>query len=418
VHASEARVLFAPAHYFTGADVGGSEFCWPFQIIAHIAPRIRAADVVLGELRNGSFGPNVAVHEVLPVARQHLFSVGTAAAFMSGYWRSGLAIARRDPPDILHHVLPFSPITFNPLILFRRTPLGVPARTRIVIGPVQLPHDEALGGTAEDIGSLYRREFDAPAQAPRGARRRRLIGGLAHRLSDRCLNAADAIVAITEETKAYLQARRIRSPITVIPAGIDYGGFDVVDRSARTSPFVLLSASYFVKRKGIDLLLRAVAFARTRADVRLILAGDGPQRANLTTLRDDLGLGDAVRFAGFLDENALRAQYAAADALVSMSWSESFGMSLLEAMATGMPCISTANAGARALIEDGRTGLLTPLGDVDRFAAAIGQLASDRALAQSLGVAARASVQSRHDWTSIGAAYAALYESLLDTPRR
>jgi len=418
VRASDARVLFAPAHYFTGADVGGSEFCWPYQIIAHVAPRVCAADVVLGELRNGSFGPNVAVHEVLPVARQHLFSVGTAAAFMSGYWRSALAITRRDVPDILHHVLPFSPITFNPLILFRHTPLGVPARTRIVIGPVQMPHDEMLGGTAEDIGSLYRREFDAPVQAMRGARRRRLIGALTHRLSDRCLNAAHAVVAITDETRAYLQARGIRSPITVIPAGIDYRRFDVVDRSARTTPFTLLSASYFVQRKGIDLLLRAVALARTRAEVRLILAGDGPQRANLIALRDDLDLGDAVQFAGFLDENALRAQYAAADALVSMSWSESFGMSLLEAMATGMPCISTANAGARALIEDGRTGLLAPLGDAERFAAAIEQLASDRVRAQALGLAARASVESRHDWTSIGAAYVALYESLLDTTPR
>jgi glycosyltransferase involved in cell wall biosynthesis len=418
VKLADARVLFAPAHYFTGANVGGSEFSWPYQIIAQVAPRLRAADIVLGELRNGALGSNVTVHEVLPVARQHLFSAGTALAFMSGYWRRGLAIARRDPPDILHHVLPFSPITFNPLILFRATPLGITARTRIVIGPVQIPHEESPGGDAEDIGPLYRGEFDAPAGAPRGRRRRRLIGALAHRLSDRCLKAADAIVAITDETRSYLQERGIRSRIEVIPAGIDYSGLAVVDRSSRMSPFVLLSAAYLVQRKGIDLLLRAVALARTRCDVRLILAGDGPQRANLIALRDALRLGDAVQFAGFLEKDALRAQYAAADALASMSWSESFGMSLLEAMATGMPCISTANAGARALIADGRTGTLTPLGDVEAFAAAIERLASNRAQARALGAAARAAVESRHDWAKIGAAYAALYESLLEKTTR
>jgi len=435
---ADARILFAPAHYYTGADIGGSEFGWPYEIVHQAARYAFAADVVVGELRNGAFPPNVTVHEVLPVARQHLFSTGTALRFTFAYWKAGLGAARRTSFHLLHHILPYSSMTFNPLIVLKSTPLGVNRATRVVVGPLQMPHDEQPSTEVEDTGALYRREFSgAPgAGAASGgessggessagssgshARKPRPQFGsaIARRLSRNCLNRADVVVAITDETKDYLIESGIRSRIEVIPTGVRSDQFTVVNRSDRSGPFALFLPTYFLARKGIDLLLRAVARARTRCDVQLVLLGDGPQRARIVRAIDELALRDAVQMPGFVNHAAIRERFAAADAYVSMSWSESLPVAMMEAMATSLPCISTANAGARALIENERTGILTPLGDVDAFAAAIERLASDRRRAQAIGAAARAAIETRYDWDRIGTQYAALYQSVLDGAAR
>jgi glycosyltransferase involved in cell wall biosynthesis len=142
--------------------------------------------------------------------------------------------------------------------------------------------------------------------------------------------------------------------------------------------------------KAIDVALRALA----RVDgVTLVLAGDGPERASLEALADELGLTERVRFAGALPREQVLALYRAADAaLLSSAW-ENFPHSVVEALAVGTPVISTDVGGVAEAVEDGVNGLLVPAGDVERLAEAIDRLCSSPELRERLAATAAASVE-------------------------
>jgi glycosyltransferase involved in cell wall biosynthesis len=117
-------------------------------------------------------------------------------------------------------------------------------------------------------------------------------------------------------------------------------------------------------------LLRALVEVRRKADARLLIVGDGPDRAAVEAMIAAMGLQDAVTLAGF--HPTPHAYVAQADAFVLSSRSEGFGNVLVEAMACGVPVVSTdCPSGPREILDGGRYGLLTPVGDAAALADAI-----------------------------------------------
>ena len=129
--------------------------------------------------------------------------------------------------------------------------------------------------------------------------------------------------------------------------------------------------------KGVDDLLRALALLAKEGDVRLVLAGDGPDRASLADLVASLDLADRVEFAGWLRD--MPSFWRAVDIAVvpSHQFVESFGMVALEAMACARPAIVSRNGGLPEVVQEGETGELFEPGDVRGLAAAIRTYASD-----------------------------------------
>jgi len=114
------------------------------------------------------------------------------------------------------------------------------------------------------------------------------------------------------------------------------------------------------------------AFARLRADrpARLILFGEGPLEQETRLCADELGIGKDVLFAGYVNDPA--ACYSVVDLVVLSSTSEGFGNVLIEAMAHGVPVVSTdAPHGPREILADGRFGPLVPVGDAGALATAM-----------------------------------------------
>jgi len=147
---------------------------------------------------------------------------------------------------------------------------------------------------------------------------------------------------------------------------------------------VVGSAGRFVPYKGFDDLLRAAAAVRDKhPTVRWTLVGDGPERARLEQLRDGLGLGDFVAFAGWQTDVA--PWLAALDVFVLPSHGEHFGRVLVEAMALGKPVVATDAGGVPEIVLDGETGLLVAPGDSAALAAAVGRLVDDPAARDRLG---------------------------------
>jgi glycosyltransferase involved in cell wall biosynthesis len=151
--------------------------------------------------------------------------------------------------------------------------------------------------------------------------------------------------------------------------------------------------------KGVDVLLRAFAQLPVPQS-RLIVAGDGPERARLLELADRLELGDRVTWHGHVDRDDLETLASRAWVQVVPSvWAEPFGLVTAEAAMRGTAAIATNIGGSAEIVVNGRTGLLTPPQDVDALAGALQRMLSDRALAEAFGAAARqrALVEYRDD---------------------
>jgi glycosyltransferase involved in cell wall biosynthesis len=151
---------------------------------------------------------------------------------------------------------------------------------------------------------------------------------------------------------------------------------------------VFVSVSRLVRVKNVPLLLKALRIASGTIAARLIIIGRGPEERAIRALVNGMGLDERVHLAGFVSSPA--AYLARSDAFVQASSEEGFGQSLVEAMAQGLPVISTDSAGGgpRFVLDDGRYGLLTPNGNAADLAAAMVTMA-DRAVRERYAALAR-----------------------------
>jgi glycosyltransferase involved in cell wall biosynthesis len=147
--------------------------------------------------------------------------------------------------------------------------------------------------------------------------------------------------------------------------------------------------------KDQPMLIRAFArIADEFADVDLLLAGDGPLRPSLEQLTADLRLVKRVHFLGIRSDIAAVLQAGSVFALTSVS--EAASLTLLEAMATGLPAVVTDVGGNSEIIRDGREGLLVPRGDVEACAQALRRLFREPEQARAMGLAGRRRVEQRY----------------------
>jgi glycosyltransferase involved in cell wall biosynthesis len=149
--------------------------------------------------------------------------------------------------------------------------------------------------------------------------------------------------------------------------------------------------------KLVSFRVLAAALARIPGKAwEIEIIGDGPARPAVEAAFAPLPR-DRVRFAGALAPAAIAARLVASDAFVWPAIDEAFGMALIEAQACGLPVVAGYSPGVAAVVDDGATAILTPPGDVDAAAAAIGRLVDDPSLRQRMGAAAAWRARARHD---------------------
>lgn len=219
----------------------------------------------------------------------------------------------------------------------------------------------------------------------------------ARRFSRWQCNAMDAIAVPSGAMLEQLRAYGVVAPAEVLPTGIPAARFGPCDGTAFRARHgipgerkVLVFIGRVAFEKNIDFLLEVVArVRRRRPDVLLVIAGEGPAEGHLRTRVAALGITDNVRFVGYLErDHELAECYCAADAFVFASRTETQGLVLLEAMALGLPVVSTAVMGTRDILAAGR-GALVPADDVADFAVAVEHLLADPDLAARLSREAR-----------------------------
>ncbi|GJG87863.1 hypothetical protein tb265_30440 [Gemmatimonadetes bacterium T265] len=229
----------------------------------------------------------------------------------------------------------------------------------------------------------------------------------------------DMVMVSRAQRRAHEAMGRLRGArVTVIPNGIDTAAFrpdPEVRRRVRSrlgipddAP-VLIAVAMLRPGKGHDHLLAAVARLRGAVPgLRLLVVGDGGERAALECRSAALGLSDAVTFLGTRGD--VGALLAAADVYAHPSLFESLPTSILEAMAAGLPVVACAVGGVPELVTDGATGFLVPAADPGALAAALARALQPGAAAR-LGGAGRAWVEMHGAIGPWVDRHAALYEA-------
>jgi phosphatidylinositol alpha-1,6-mannosyltransferase len=169
----------------------------------------------------------------------------------------------------------------------------------------------------------------------------------------------------------------------------------------------LLTVARLVPHKGIDAGLKALADLRAEGiDAGYIIAGEGPARADLVRMAEQLGMTEFVRWYGFVPDPDLPALYGAADVYLGLSRQdgvevEGFGLSLVEAQACGLPVLAGASGGTADAVAAGVGGLLVPPTSRSEIRQALLSLLRDPARARAMGAAGREWVERERSWTKV-----------------
>jgi phosphatidylinositol alpha-mannosyltransferase len=220
-----------------------------------------------------------------------------------------------------------------------------------------------------------------------------------------------ARIAVSERAAEVLRAR-VPGPLSIIPNGIDVAAFADAEPADLGGGRKLLFVGRLHPRKGFGHAVEAFGrLARARPDVRLVVVGAGAEAGVVDVLPEELR--HRVTMLGAVGNRELPTIHRACDIFVAPSTrGESFGIVLLEAMAAGLPVVTTRIPGYVEVVQDGGTGLLVDPGDPEGLAGACARLLDDPPLADRLGRAAAARAR-RYDWSVVASEVEAVYASVL-----
>jgi L-malate glycosyltransferase len=230
------------------------------------------------------------------------------------------------------------------------------------------------------------------------------------------IEQSDAVTAVSGflRDESYRQIP-VKKEIEVVYNFIDPDRHDIgqqrcVPRAQSARQHTLMHISNFRPLKRVDDVIRIFARVRQGVDARLVLVGDGPEYGRARDLVEKLGVANAVRWVGVVEDVA--PVLTAADVLLLPSETESFGLVALEAMASGVPVVASDVGGLPEVVEHGVSGFLRPVGDVEAMAADCLTLLADRDGQKKFVKAARARAH-QFDYRAIVPRYEKIYERLL-----
>lgn len=401
------KILAAPANYIF-SDKIGSEPLWSFKILEKLGLRGIDVTAIVGVADLSSpLPPEVKLLITQKYRSENAFREGLKKLkFTYQYYQLARQVLRKEKIDIIHHILPFSPGSYNILAMRNQT-----RPYPFIIGPVAFPIQTKRYedfrfclGVRDGLSSKLLYKF--------------LEGGnrIWHHLFRRTIERADRLICDSQLSKGYYEQYFPSPKIIVIPTGIEIESLPDKKQPA-DHKVTILTVSYLTVRKDIPALLYALKrIIKKHPNVELKIAGHGPQENELRRLTKELGLGDKVNFLGFIKHSHISKAYQSADIFCLTSVEDPNPLVIKEAMSYGLPVIAT-EVGAVKEYVDSSTGIIVPLRDVTKFAQSLDYLLSNEELRLEMGKRARERAEKRYSWNRIIDQYITLYQDVLKEKR-
>lgn len=369
-------------------------------------------------------GHAVIAHEYLDrrypgQSRRHewlsgLISVHRAATLGFFAPESLLRLFALDRPDIIHLHHLRNLLGFQTALAARR--LDIP----IVLTVHGLLHDSDLVVDRERpleaplrYDNILTTPWQLTARLARGAHPRRTVRNY---LIHAPLHWMDHVVALSHAERELLVRLGVDPQrISVLPNAVDLQAYSDAPPPVAARPPLVLFIGQLVPRKGYDLLARAMpAVLNAAPDARFVFVSHNRSgEAELRRIAAAGGVADRLEIVGRVSEPEKIRLLRQAAVVAAPSRYEGFGIPLIEALAAGAPVVTTDVVAGNEIIDDERTGLLVPYGDVTALAAALTRLLNDRALGEQLASAGRAEVFARYSAESLAVNLERLYERLI-----
>jgi colanic acid/amylovoran biosynthesis glycosyltransferase len=238
------------------------------------------------------------------------------------------------------------------------------------------------------------------------------VGSL-RRLLDLCSAYHCVSEAIRQDA---IQLGAVAERAVVIRPAIDPSLFTPSEHRPQSPPLKVAMVGGLIWRKGYDFAMLALErLVESGRDVRLTIVGEGSERDRVEYMREQLQLQDRVHLTGALPPESVLEVLRSSHVLLLASLSEGIANAVLEAMACGLPVVTTDAGGMKEVVRDGAEGLVIPTRSAAAIADAVGRLYDDAGLRERLGATGRASVVRKHTLEQQARAFVQLYERVLAT---
>lgn len=395
------NILFAPAHYYL-ADGLGTEMSWPFYAMKVLAEKGHTVHAICGYADlTGTLPENVHLTVIFPGKRGRN-ALQEYRRKLYFYRRVAIEVRRiraQHKIDVVHHFAPISAQSPN-ISAVKGELKDLP----FTIGPAMVPASKGSGlDLAMGVNLDWRLRLTSVLLG--------IISAPAFWLHKKTLQAADRIMAATEDAATYYRQFVDPKKVVVEPAGISIEVYEINGKKHNHN--IILSVCYLIPRKGIDVLIKAFTIVHKKhPQARLWIVGNGTEEENLRAQAKAAGLGSAVHFWGFVNNTEVGRYYAEAGIFASPTRHEPFGQTLLEAMAAGLPVVAS-HTGAVPKIISKEVGFTHPVDDVTLLAARLDQLLSNPSLIEEMSKKAKERVKKYYSWSVIMDHYVAIWQELL-----
>ena len=227
-------------------------------------------------------------------------------------------------------------------------------------------------------------------------------------LSKRIWKCAYAVIPVSTHLEKLAKQTAPDQKFHIIPNGINTDEFIPIDNNKNHSIYTILFVGRLIPRKGLALLLRAFKMlSKTNSNINLRIVGDGPLRREIEQSCEKNGISENVQVSGYIPHQKMSHVYQNADIFVLPSHAEGMSNVILEAMACGLPIIST-DAGATGLIDD--NGIIVEKSP-EKIASAIESLISNNESRMLMAQKSR-SIAEQMSWKQVADQYLELYEKI------
>jgi glycogen(starch) synthase len=234
-------------------------------------------------------------------------------------------------------------------------------------------------------------------------------------LQNRVLSAADWVVGCSASTinSASQLNEQINSYSSIIYNGLNHP--DILPEELAVNPPQLLCIGRLIPEKGFDLVMKAIATIINRfPDIRIKIAGDGPEKSNLQKQALDLGIGNVVDFAGWIDPVKIPTIINSSTIILMPSRREGLPCAAIQSAFMARPIIASNVGGLPEIVVHQETGLIVEKDNVDELIKAIEYLLKNHGVATMMGQKARLLVQEKFNWAKHVNEYEKIYRKLLN----